>query len=159
MTRQLPGQITEMFRPRNFRFSDFPKLSVTALFWWGKGRRLLGPPKVWGFLLTASCGGRFVCSIRCHCCCSSMSMRRRDLLLEGILQPCVTYPLNGAAPQEEIRSCGFSSISRGGQCAIRQMCRPKPTRHTEKMAKGEESLASKWPFSLGGLGDIAYLQG
>ena len=25
--------------------SDFPKLSVTALFWWAKGRRPLGPPK------------------------------------------------------------------------------------------------------------------
>ena len=26
--------------------SDFPKLSVTALLWWAKGRRPLGPPKV-----------------------------------------------------------------------------------------------------------------
>ena len=43
MTRQLPGQITEMFWPRTF--SDFPKLSVTALFWWAKGRRPSGPPK------------------------------------------------------------------------------------------------------------------
>ena len=42
MTRQLAGQITEMFRPR---ISDFPKLPVTALFWWAKGRRPLGPPK------------------------------------------------------------------------------------------------------------------
>ena len=29
VTRQLPGQVTELCRPR---FSDFPKLSVTALF-------------------------------------------------------------------------------------------------------------------------------
>ena len=27
--------------------SDFPKLSVTALFWWAKGRRPLGPPTNW----------------------------------------------------------------------------------------------------------------
>ena len=26
--------------------SDFPKLSVTALLWWAKGRRPLGPPKL-----------------------------------------------------------------------------------------------------------------
>ena len=28
-------------------FSDFLKLSVTALFWWAKGRRPLGPPKIY----------------------------------------------------------------------------------------------------------------
>ena len=46
VTRQLTGQnLTEMCQPRNFRISDFPKLSVTALSWWAKGRRPLGPPK------------------------------------------------------------------------------------------------------------------
>ena len=39
VTRQLPGQITQKFRSRNF---EFPKLSMTALFWWAKGRRPLG---------------------------------------------------------------------------------------------------------------------
>ena len=29
------------------RISDFPKLSVTALFWSAKGRRPLGPPNKW----------------------------------------------------------------------------------------------------------------
>ena len=48
------------------RISDFPKLSVTALFWWGKGRRLLGPPKVYTADFGSCAWGQFFSYGACH---------------------------------------------------------------------------------------------